>query len=192
MRMYMIRHGESMANAQKLHAGWSQTPLSPRGEADAMALTEILKDYAFDKVYSSDTLRATQTQELALPEAKAVLCEALREINVGELAGKSADACLQEYGQRYLTDKANHDFRPYGGECQQMQADRVKAFMDTVASEEAGTIAVFCHEGTIHCALRHAGDQIVHKQRLKNCGIYLLEHTNSLWQFIDEIGGERT
>lgn len=187
MRMYMIRHGQSVANAQKLHAGWSQTPLSPKGEANARALAEILKGYAFDRVYSSDTLRAMQTQELALPEAKAVLCDALREINVGELAGKRADACLQEYGERYLADKAIHDFRPYGGECLEMQAARVKGFMDWVAAENASTIAVFCHEGTIRCALRHAGDQVVHKNPLKNCGVYILEYANSQWQFIAEL-----
>ena len=192
MRMYMIRHGQSVANALKLHAGWSQTPLSPKGQADARALGAVLKDYTFDKIYSSDTLRAMQTQKLALPGADAILSNLLREINVGDLAGKSADTCLQEYGQRYLTDKSNHDFRPYGGECQQMQMERVQQFMDLLATENAENIAVFCHEGTIHCALRHAGDQVVHRESLKNCGVYIFEYTNSVWQFVAEIGGDRT
>lgn len=116
MRMYMIRHGESMANAKHLHAGWSQTPLSPKGEAEAQCLAELLKHYTFDKVYSSDLLRAKQTKALALPESDAVLTELLREISVGELAGKRADACLRQYGERYLTDKAARDFRFFGGE----------------------------------------------------------------------------
>ena len=178
-----------MANAQKLHAGWSQTPLSPKGEADARALAEILKDCTFDKVYSSDTRRAMQTQALALPGANAVLSDLLREINVGELAGKHADDCLQEYGERYLSDKAAHDFRPYGGECLEMQAARVERFMDRVARENAQSIAVFCHEGTIRCALRQAGDQIVHKNPLNNCGVYIFEYTDSVWQFVAEMGG---
>ena len=191
MRMYMIRHGQSVANALKLHAGWSQTPLSPKGEEDARALAEVLKDYAFDQVYSSDTLRAMQTQKLALPEANAILSDALREINVGELAGKHADDCLQEYGERYLTDKAAHDFRPYGGECLQMQMARVQRFMDLLATENGENIAVFCHEGTIRCALKHAGDQVICKHSLTNCGIYIFEHIDSVWQFVAEIGGER-
>ena len=191
MRMYMIRHGQSVANAKKLHAGWSQTPLSPKGEEDARALAEVLKGYAFDKVYSSDTLRAIQTQNLALPGADAVLSDLLREINVGELAGKHADDCLQEYGERYLTDKAAHDFCPYGGECLQMQMARVQRFMDTLAAENGENIAVFCHEGTIRCALQYAGDRIVHKESLKNCGVYVFERTDSIWQFVAEIGGDR-
>ena len=191
MKIYMIRHGQSVANARKLHAGWSQTPLSPKGEEDARALAEILKDYTFDKVYSSDTLRAMQTQKLALPEADAVLSNLLREINVGELAGKHADDCLLEYGERYLADKAAHDFRSYGGECLEMQMERVRQFMDMAAKENAESIAVFCHEGTIRCALKHTGDQIVHKQTLKNCGVYVFEYTNSAWRFIAEVGGER-
>ena len=72
-----------------------------------------------------------------------------------------------------------------------MQMARVQWFMDMLAAENAENIAVFCHEGTIRCALKHAGDQIVHKQTLKNCGVYVFEYTNSAWHFIAEVGGER-
>lgn len=186
MRMYMIRHGESMANAKHLHAGWSQIPLSPKGEKDAQRLAELLKHYTFDKVYSSDLLRAKQTKALALPNTDAAVTKLLREISVGDLAGKHADACLQEYGERYLTDKAARDFRFFGGENREMHFARVKEFMEMAALQEAEEIAVFCHEGTIRCALQYAGDKDAYKRVLKNCGVYLFEYANSGWQFVKE------
>lgn len=186
MKMYMIRHGESMANAEHLHAGWSQTPLSPKGEKEAQALAELLKGYTFCKVYSSDLLRTMQTKELSLPNAEATVTPLLREIGVGELAGKRADGCLQQYGARYLTDKAARDFRFFGGENREMHFARVKEFMDTAALQETGEVAVFCHEGTIRCALEYARDGQAYTRPLKNCGVYLFEYANSAWQFVKE------
>lgn len=187
--MYMIRHGESVANENRLHAGWSQTPLSLKGEGEAQCLADVLKQFDFDKVYSSDLLRAKQTRSLALPNADTVFTSLLREINVGELSGKRADACLQLYGQRYLTDKAARDFRFFGGECQEMHFDRVKAFMEKIALQKAENVAVFCHEGTIRCALEYARDAEAFRRPLKNCGVYLFEYENSTWQFKTEING---
>lgn len=187
MKLYMIRHGESLANANCLHAGWSQTPLSSKGEAEALQLAEVLKHYTFDKVYSSDLLRAVQTREIALPNANPTFTELLREISVGELAGKRANGCLQQYGERYLTDKAARDFRFYGGENREMHFARVKEFMDMMALQEAEEIVVFCHEGTIRCALEYTRDEDAYKRPLKNCGVYLFEYVNFVWTFKAQI-----
>lgn len=187
MKLYMIRHGESMANANRLHAGWSQTPLSPKGEDEAQGLAENLRKYDFDVVYSSDLLRAMQTREIALPNADTAFTELLREISVGDLAGKTAAACLQQYGERYLTDKAARDFRFYGGETREMHYARVKEFMDTMAMQKAETIAAFCHEGTIRCALEYACDTEADQRLLTNCGVYLFEYVKSLWTFKAQI-----
>lgn len=187
MKMYMIRHGESTANAKHLHAGWSQIPLTLQGRAEAQHAMEVIKNYTFQKVYSSDLLRAIQTKEIALPKSDVILSELLREIDVGELAGKSSYECLCQYGERYLTDKAVHDFRAYGGECREMHMNRVKQFMETAVLQKSERIAVFCHEGTIRCALMLARDVDAYKRVLKNGGVYLFEYANSEWQFKAEV-----
>lgn len=190
MKLYMIRHGESIANANRFHAGWSQTPLSTKGEDEAQGLAKILKKYDFDMVYSSDLLRAVQTREIALPNANPTFTGLLREISVGDLVGKTADACLQQYGERYLTDKTARDFQFYGGENQEMHFARVKEFMDTMALQELKAVAVFCHEGTIRCALEYARDEDAYRRPLKNCGVYLFEYANSVWTFEAQIHPE--
>ena len=35
MRLYMVRHGQSVANFNKQHVGWGQVPLTEKGEDDA-------------------------------------------------------------------------------------------------------------------------------------------------------------
>lgn len=153
MKLYMIRHGQSTANEGRLHAGWSQVPLTDRGLEDARRAGTLLTGIHFDKIYVSDLIRAQQTMETALPGAVGVATPLLREINVGDLAGKNAQECLEIYGEKYLTDKAAHDFVPYNGENSAMHLDRIREFADLAAREEGACIAAFCHEGSIRCML---------------------------------------
>ncbi|MBR4291112.1 MAG: histidine phosphatase family protein [Oscillospiraceae bacterium] len=153
MKLYMIRHGQSTANAGKLHAGWAQVPLTEQGIADARRAGKLLDGIPFDKIYVSDLLRAKQTLEAALPGAEGIETPLLREINVGELAGKNAAECIAMYGESYLTNKAIHDFTPYGGENDTMHLDRLREFTMQAELDGADCIAAFCHEGTIRCML---------------------------------------
>lgn len=153
MKLFMIRHGQSVANLEGLHAGWSQTPLTPKGMKDARLVGELLRGLDFEKVYCSDLLRARQTMELALPGVQAEFTPLLREIHVGTLSGKSAQACLQEYGEKYLQQKKARDFRPYGGENMEMQRQRIREFAIQVAWSGKGAAAAFCHEGSVRCML---------------------------------------
>ena len=42
MKLYLVRHGQSVANATKIHSGWSQVPLTEQGRADAARAGEYL------------------------------------------------------------------------------------------------------------------------------------------------------
>lgn len=178
MLLYMIRHGESTANEKKLHAGWAQIPLTPKGTEDAKNAGARLNGISFDKVYSSDLLRALQTAELALPGTVAEKCELLREINVGILSGKSAEECFNLYGERYINDKAVHDFTFWNGENHSMHLNRVKKFLEMLSKQPFENVAAFCHNGTIKCALESA--KIDPKSiELKNGGVLVFEIKNT-------------
>lgn len=153
MKLYMIRHGQSTANEGRLHAGWAQVPLTERGFEDARRAGSLLRGVRFDKVYVSDLIRAQQTMETALPGAVGVTTPLLREISVGDLAGKNAQECLDIYGDQYLADKAVHNFVPYNGENSAMHMERIRQFAALAAQENLACIAAFCHEGSIRCML---------------------------------------
>ena len=67
MRVWMIRHGESETNKNGLWTGWLDAPLTEEGKRDAALASEFVSRVSFDKIYSSDLLRAKSTAEIVIP-----------------------------------------------------------------------------------------------------------------------------
>ena len=67
MDLYMIRHGESLANFTGTHAGWAPVPLTEKGEAQAEAARRHVRNLTFDRLYVSDVRRAQQTADILFP-----------------------------------------------------------------------------------------------------------------------------
>lgn len=160
--LYLIRHGQSEANLSAAHAGWAQVPLTAQGQKDAQRAGEVLSARKqtgnfdrgnFDQVYTSDLLRAQQTQKIALPDAAPILSERIREINVGSLADRLVSDCEAAYGEAYKRHRRDMDFSSYGGETYEMFCCRIREFFAEVANGSAETIAAFCHGGMIHASL---------------------------------------
>ena len=60
--LYLVRHAESVANADNLLAGRIDYPLSPTGKLDAAAIaTEFAAKIDVDLIWCSPLLRAQQT-----------------------------------------------------------------------------------------------------------------------------------
>ena len=187
MLIYMVRHGESEANAKKIHAGWAQVPLTEKGKSDAQNAGEPLKKFSFVKVYSCDLLRSVQTSEISLPDKEATLTANLREISVGEISGKSAEECVKIYGDEYIKNKANKNFRFCGGECHEMHLERVRKFFKTICDEDNEKVLVFCHEGTIRCMIEISCNGNPKEQEIQNGGVYEFEYTEGNLMFSGEV-----
>nr|MCW1951852.1 histidine phosphatase family protein [Octadecabacter sp.] len=90
--LYILRHGQTVWNAEDRMQGWLNSPLTPKGEADAARQGEILRsiDLAGFDFWSSPSGRAIQTAGIACgPLAEAVHTDIrLREIGVGDWAGR--------------------------------------------------------------------------------------------------------
>lgn len=87
--IYLVRHGETLANRQGILQGWSNNPLDDTGRKQASALVTRAARVPLDALYTSDLIR---TRETAAPlaaargmEAKALL--GLREISFGKWDG---------------------------------------------------------------------------------------------------------
>lgn len=87
MRLFMVRHGQTRANLERFFYGPNDDfPLTPLGQEQAKSIRPILENISFDRVYSSDYLRAIQTQQLALPGVEGIRLPILREMKSGDLA----------------------------------------------------------------------------------------------------------
>ncbi|WP_367296293.1 histidine phosphatase family protein [Levilactobacillus yonginensis] len=64
--LYLVRHGQTYFNIYNKLQGWSNSPLTDAGIADAKGAAERLKDVQFAAAYCSDTTRAEQTARTIL------------------------------------------------------------------------------------------------------------------------------
>ena len=91
-RLVVVRHGESQFNADGVWTGVTDVDLTDRGRADARRMGELLRDIAFDVVYTSCMRRAVGTRDGLLDaygpcEAALKKTAALNERDYGDYTG---------------------------------------------------------------------------------------------------------
>lgn len=184
MNLYLVRHGQSIANSNKTHSGWSQIPLTEKGRSDAERAGQYLRTLHFDRVYSSDLRRAVETARFALPGCEPVQLPVLRERNVGSLAGRPFTECAAEYGDAYLKHRAALDFTAYGGENHEMHMARVREFLTMLEKDPAESVVAFTHGHFILCAVETVlNAKIPHNLfRCSNGSITILSFEEGRWR----------
>lgn len=176
MKIYAVRHGESVANKAGVYCGWNDVDLTEQGEKDALLARELLKDVSFDKVYSSDLLRAKHTAAIALPNATPETTPLLREISVGNLAGAS----VADYPLEQRMKFRREGYREFGGETHDDFLGRAREFMALLKTLDCENVAVFSHAGLILTMLEEVlAAPIVHQNvRCANCTVAVFEYIN--------------
>lgn len=180
MKVWMIRHGQSETNKAGLWTGWLDVPLTEEGRADAALAATILSKTKFDKIYTSDLQRARMTAEIAIPGCTYECTPMLREVNVGDIAGKPLGILTEQ--QRAAI--AREGYSVVGGESKEQFADRIGAFMRLLESVSCESIAVFAHNGVVRKFLDLVMEIDAPRKKMifGNCGIAVFEYSNSTWR----------
>lgn len=183
MKLYMVRHGQSENNLAKRFTGWAQVKLTEKGIEDARRAGEYLKGIAFDRIYSSDLIRAVQTAEYAIPGCRPVQLAQLREISLGKLEMRSIDECMEQLGETFSINRRMYNYVPYGGENREMIEARVRWFFEMLESDPCENVAVFAHAGTVNTALDIVMGMQLDRAHLSclNGSVAVFEHTNGRW-----------
>jgi len=89
---FILRHGHSLRNLKDIVVSWPEKihcPLTPKGEKEVVACAKKMKK--IDLIFSSDLLRTKQTAEIVSQKtgAKMIFDKRLRELDMGQLNGKS-------------------------------------------------------------------------------------------------------
>ena len=181
MKVFIIRHGESEANKKRVWTGWLDAPLTEKGENDAMLARGVLAGVKFDKIYSSDLVRATRTAEIAIPGCEYEATPLLREINVGSLMGKEYSHIVDSDG-RSIVDTG---YGAFGGESRDDLKKRVLEFMHVLENCEYERVAAFSHGGYMHNFLDLVlGTSLPRKNVCcNNCTVAVFEYENSILKF---------
>lgn len=183
MRLFLIRHGESVNNLNRRYTGQFDAELTDNGRSQAIALRPFLSQFKFDKVYSSDLKRAFETSQLALPNYTAEKTPLIREIKIGRLENMSiADIQPSIVGEDICKSVKSHDFTPVGGENLTMLKERVEKFFKTLETSEYNNVATFAHGGVLMAALKNViGEYVSNSVRRPNCAIAVFDYSNGKW-----------
>lgn len=199
MELLIVRHAESVANAEARMQGHLDFPLSPTGEAQAQRLARFLVNagYRFDAAYSSPLTRARATAlvlttALGLPDAE--LTGELSELNAGSLQGLTRDeiaASFPGFLQRGLGELG--DFSEYGGESYADVQERVQRLVARFHERHrpaAHRVLVVAHGGTnFHLVKALVCDPVPRVMSLKfgNCTSTLVRIRERRGQYLGEV-----
>lgn len=130
-QMVLLRHGESQWNLENRFTGWVDVPLSPKGEEEAREAGQKLRQFRFDRGYTSVLKRAIDTLWIVLEvigqtDLPVEKDQALNERMYGDLQGLNKEDTAKKYGdQQVKLWRRSYDVRPPGGESLKDTADRV-------------------------------------------------------------------
>jgi probable phosphoglycerate mutase len=141
LELWLVRHGETTANAARQLSGWRNVELTTSGREQARALRQLLDGTPFDHVWSSDLNRAVATARLAWGEP--TLDERLREMQFGALEGAVWDEL--ETTVREAIIRFDGFTSPEGESFAELGA-RLESFIADLAP---GRHLVFTHGGVI-------------------------------------------
>lgn len=166
-RFYMIRHGQTVANARREMAGWLDSPLTDEGRQQASEAAKIVAAAAPrpQSIFYSPLSRAHDTaaiinEALGLPMTP---CADIRELHAGDWEGVTYDISYQP-----IVD----GFDPPGGETYDIFRARVRKGL-TEGMDAAEGPALFVAHGGVFRAV--AGLYGLHAYGFRNCHLYEFE-----------------
>jgi alpha-ribazole phosphatase len=159
MRLILVRHGETMYNAQRRYTGQSDVPLNTLGERQSAALVESLATDHIDVIVTSDLERTRVTAEsIARNHGLAVQEDIdLRELAFGEWEGYTYDQVLARNAKlvaQWRSDPAT--YAPPGGETVSQLRDRcARALRNWQTQYPEASVLWVTHGGLIGVLLCH-------------------------------------
>ena len=151
--LVLIRHAESIWNAEGRWQGHGDPALSARGRRQAEALARELAGLRLELVITSDLVRAVET---GAPIARALgseapRCPGLRELDVGSWTGLTrAQIAARDAAALARFESGADDAAAGGGETRSALARRAREALADLSRRGGGRrIAVVTHQGVI-------------------------------------------
>jgi broad specificity phosphatase PhoE len=144
--LYLVRHGESEANAAGVFAGQTDSPLTPKGREQAKVVASALQPVHFDRIVTSPLSRTKDTA-VVIAAGRGIPVETfddLKEIDVGIAAGKPFDELR---GLPGATGEDGWHQWPGGESLDQVLTRSLRVIDRLVAESPGNTICIVGHGG---------------------------------------------
>ncbi len=169
MKVYIVRHGQTKANATNCH-GSEEEDLTELGINQAENLKSKIKDYQFDIIISSPLIRAKHTANIInVNNNKIIYDNRLKERNPGNLSGKSREnENREEYWNYYsiIQHGTSENIKSF--------FERIFNFLDELKTKEYKSVLIVAHSGVskaFNAYFNGIGDGKFLNKGLKNCEI---------------------
>lgn len=159
--MILIRHGETVWNAEGRIQGQGDSPLTERGVAQAKAVAKRLQHEPFTMLYASHLGRVIETARYiaAITGHPLTIDERLQERHYGLFEGLTyADAQVQhpEIYATYQQQRYTADYTHPGAESLRQLTERGQAVLQELAQKHPGErLAIVSHGAFLGAVLRH-------------------------------------
>lgn len=159
-QVIFIRHGEAVWNTEGRMMGQLNSPLTAKGEQQALAIGERLKFHSISALYSSDLGRTMQTaQAIADASGLEIVPEkGLREINMGDWQGYTRPEIAEKYPAEWRAYQGpdQYTYQTPNGESHAQKSVRTVETLDRLADKHSGeTIVMVSHAGIIRAVFEH-------------------------------------
>ncbi len=161
---YIVRHGESVYNAEGRFAGSVDTALNEMGLAQAAEVAQVMaREWPCDAVVSSPLQRAMKTAETILASRResglgpVVALAGLAECNAGELQGQlqtDVVAAVATCEAQWAAGNLDHPYPGKGGESPAQVVMRACGALREAAAL-GDHVIVGCHGMTLKCLAVH-------------------------------------
>lgn len=180
MKVFVIRHGESTANNDGVWTGWANPELTQKGIGDAKRAGEFLNKFSFDKIFSSDLARAVQTAKNAVPGCNPEVTDKLREVNVGNIAGKPYDVVTD--AQKEIIRKDGYII--FNGESKEEFKKRITDFKLYLETLDCQNVAIFTHAGWLRNFIDEVADTFIPRNNVYcgNCATAVFDFSENKWK----------
>ena len=164
-KLILIRHGQSVWNAENRFTGWTDVDLSDKGVKEAEEAGNELRSQVIDVVHTSDLIRAKRTAEIVIRanvSSKDAVTKSdwrLNERNYGSLQGLNKAETAEKHGAEQVRIwRRSFDVAPPEGESLEMTAKRtIPYFEEEILPDlESGVnVLVSAHGNSLRSIVMH-------------------------------------
>lgn len=153
VKLILVRHALTIDNQKSRLSGHIDSSISEEGKEQIDKLTNYLKDFDIDKIYTTTSSRTKSTVK-KLSELKSIEIierESLKEISFGNFEGLTFDEIKNKYPEEFQDMiQKGYEYKYPNGESLIDSYNRVYIELDNIISNNDNrTILICSHGGTI-------------------------------------------